>query len=219
MSTIAQQIEEILDKRLGRGLYAGRGRLQVIEARIANLASVKKRIEELDALVATIKNQIVEKKGEYFNMLVADPDALSQMEEVSCANAKSKVSKLIDSLELLKKRFEREAIRIAFIGRERQGKSTFIKTITGLNDKVIPAYSGNSCTGAVSVIHNVQNVKDENGNDVKVKVVAEYYDTPTFLEMVNEKLHRFFPDGSVMFCQYRTRFSMCTVTIKKYCNK
>lgn len=197
MSTIAQQIEEILDKRLGRGLYAGRGRLQVIEARIANLASVKKRIEELDALVATIKNQIVEKKGEYFNMLVADPDALSQMEEVSCANAKSKVSKLIDSLELLKKRFEREAIRIAFIGRERQGKSTFIKTITGLNDKVIPAYSGNSCTGAVSVIHNVQNVKDENGNDVKVKVVAEYYDTPTFLEMVNEKLHRFFPDGSV----------------------
>ncbi len=88
MSTIAQQIEEILDKRLGRGLYAGRGRLQVIEARIANLASVKKRIEELDALVATIKNQIVEKKGEYFNMLVADPDALSQMEEVSCANAK-----------------------------------------------------------------------------------------------------------------------------------
>ena len=67
MSTIAQQIEEILDKRLGRGLYAGRGRLQVIEARIANLASVKKRIEELDALVATIKNQIVEKKGKYFN--------------------------------------------------------------------------------------------------------------------------------------------------------
>lgn len=197
MSTIIQQIEEILDKRLGRGLYAGRGRLQMIEARIASLASVKKRIEELDALVATIKNQISEKNGEYFNMLVADPDALSQMEDVSCADAKKKVSELIAALELLKKRFEREAIRIAFIGRERQGKSTFIKTITGLNDKVIPAYSGNSCTGTVSVIHNVQNVKDEKGNDVKVKVVAEYYDTPTFLAMVNEKLHRFFPEENV----------------------
>lgn len=196
MPTITQQIEEILDKRLGRGQYAGRGRLQIIEARIANLASVKKRIEELDVLVATIKNQISEKNGEYFNMLVADPDALSQMEEVSCANAKDKVSELIDALELLKKRFEREAIRIAFIGRERQGKSTFIKTITGLNDKVIPAYSGNSCTGAVSVIHNVQNVTDESGNPVDVKVVAEYYDTAKFLEMVNEKLNRFFPDGS-----------------------
>lgn len=196
MTTITQQIEEILDKRLGRGLYAGRGRLQIIEARIANLAMVKRRIEELDALVATIKNQISEKNGEYFNMLVADPDALSQMEDVSCAVAKKKVSELIDTLELLKKRFEREAIRIAFIGRERQGKSTFIKTITGLNDKVIPAYSGNSCTGAVSVIHNVQNVTDESGNPVDVKVVAEYYDTAKFLEMVNEKLNRFFPDGS-----------------------
>lgn len=197
MPTITEQIEDILDKRLGRGQYAGRGRLQIIEARIANLAMVKRRIEDLDALVAAIKNQISEKNGEYFNMLVADPDALSEMEEVSCSNANAKVSELIDALELLKKRFEREAIRIAFIGRERQGKSTFIKTITGLNDKVIPAYSGNSCTGAVSVIHNVQNVVDEEGNNVKVKVVAEYYDTPTFLAMVNEKLDRFFPDCNV----------------------
>lgn len=196
MTTITQQMEEILDKRLGRGQYAGQGRLQIIETRIANLASVKTRIEELDVLVATIRNQISEKHGEYFNMLVANPDALSLMEEVSCSNAKTKVAELIDALELLKKRFEREAIRIAFIGRERQGKSTFIKTITGLNDKVIPAYSGNSCTGAVSVIHNVQNVTDESGNPVDVKVVAEYYDTAKFLEMVNEKLNRFFPDGS-----------------------
>lgn len=194
---ISQQIETILDKRLGRGLYAGRGRLQMIEARIANLTSVKDRIAELDALVSVIKKQIEEKSGEYFNMLVTDPEALTQMENVSCVNAKDKVSQLIKALELLKKRFEREAIRIAFIGRERQGKSTFIKTITGLNDKVIPAYSGNSCTGAVSVIHNVPGVKDEQGIAVKVKVVAEYYDTPKFLEMVNEKLLRFFPDGSV----------------------
>lgn len=196
MSTISEQIESILDKRLGRGLYAGRGRLQMIEARIANLASVKNRIQELDVLVASIKNQIESKSGEYYNMLVTDPDALSQMEDVTCAGAKAKVSELIEALELLKKRFEREAIRIAFIGRERQGKSTFIKTITGLNDKVIPAYSGNSCTGAVSVIHNVRNVTDEQGNPVNVKVVAEYYDTSKFLEMVNEKLNRFFPDGS-----------------------
>lgn len=195
-TTIIQQIEDILDKRLGRGQFAGRGRLQTIEARIANLASVKKRIEELDVLVASIKNQMEAKHGEYYNMLVQDPDALSQMEDVSCANANAKVTELIDALKLLKKRFEREAIRIAFIGRERQGKSTFIKTITGLNDKVIPAYSGNSCTGAVSVIHNVQNVTDEAGNIVNVKVVAEYYDTAKFLDMVNEKLSRFFPDGS-----------------------
>lgn len=197
MSTITQQIEDILDKRLGRGEYSGRGRLQKIEARIAALESVRENVEQLDALVSTVKKQIEEKQGAYFNMLSSDPEALTQFEEVSCKSAEEKLSVLIDSLKLLKKRFEREAIRIAFIGRERQGKSTFIKTITGLNDKVIPAYSGNSCTGAVSVIHNVQTVQDDAGNNVKVKVVAEYYDTPTFLAMVNEKLHRFFPDGSL----------------------
>lgn len=197
MSTITQQIEDILDKRLGRGEYSGRGRLQKIEARISALESVRENVEQLDALVSTVKKQIEEKQGAYFNMLSSDPEALTQFEEVSCKSAEEKLSVLIDSLKLLKKRFEREAIRIAFIGRERQGKSTFIKTITGLNDKVIPAYSGNSCTGAVSVIHNVQTVQDDAGNNVKVKVVAEYYDTPTFLAMVNEKLHRFFPDGSL----------------------
>jgi hypothetical protein len=197
MSSITQQIEEILDKRLGRGIYSGRGRLQKIEARIASLEAVKENVEQLDALVSTIQKQIEEKHGDYFNMLVSDPDALSQFGEVSCKSSKDKLTNLIDALTLLKKRFEREAIRIAFIGRERQGKSTFIKTITGLNDKVIPAYSGNSCTGAVSVIHNVQAVQDESGRDVKVKVVAEYYDMPTFLEMVNKKLLRFFPDGSM----------------------
>jgi hypothetical protein len=196
MPTITEQIEQILDKRLGRGIYAGHGRLQKIEARIAALKSVKDKVEQLDALVATIQRQVKDKQGAYFNMLSSDPDALSQFEEVSCKQSKDKLDKLIAKLELLKKRFERDAIRIAFIGRERQGKSTFIKTITGLNDKVIPAYSGNSCTGAVSVIHNVQSVQDESGRDVKVKVVAEYYEMSTFLEMVNEKLLRFFPDGS-----------------------
>ncbi len=197
MSTITQQIEDILDKRLGRGAYSGRGRLQKIVARIAALESVREIVEQLDALVSAVKKQIDEKQGAYFNMLSSDPEALSQFEEVSCESSRKKLTSLIDALKLLKRRFEREAIRIAFIGRERQGKSTFIKTITGLSDKVIPAYSGNSCTGAVSVIHNVQRVQDEAGKDVKVRVVAEYYDTSSFISMVNEKLERFFPDGNI----------------------
>ena len=203
---INSQIEDILDKRLGRNAYTGKGRLQQIEKRIQNIEEVKNRIYELDALINTIANQIETQEGDYYNMFIKDPDALGKFNELRglyvTSNGKKqlkalcKIDALIDKLNLLKLRFERKAVRIAFIGAERQGKSTFIKTITGLTDKVIPAYSGNSCTGAVSVIHNVDKVLDEANNERDVKVVVEYYNAKEFIEMVNEKLLRFFPDGS-----------------------
>ena len=202
---INRKIEEILDKRLGRGAYEGRGRLQKIKQRIESIRNVQNRINELDALINTISCQIEMQQGEYYNMLVKDPDALTNFKELERLytitnghrqlKALCKIEGLIEKLELLRQRFDREAIRIAFIGAERQGKSTFIKTITGLSDKVIPAYSGNSCTGAVSVIHNVDKVVDNNVVQ-DVKVVVEYYNANEFIEIVNEKLLRFFPDGS-----------------------
>lgn len=203
MLTINQQLEAILDKRLGRGAYEGRGRLQIIEAKVAALMSAREKVEQLDALITTVQKQVEQKQGAYYNMLASDPDALAQFDELrhlyegnsSGLRALSKLNEVIGQLERLKLRFGRKAVRVAFIGRERQGKSTFIKTISGLNDKVIPAYSGNSCTGAVSVIHNAERVTDDNGREVKVKVVVTYYDTPSFLEMINSKLKSFFPDG------------------------
>lgn len=203
---INSQIEAILDKRLGRNAYAGKGRLQQIEKRIKDIEDVKMRIYELEALINIISSQIEAQQGEYYTMFVKDPDALAKFNDLKGLyittngrkqlKALSKIEALIDKLELLKLRFNRKAIRIAFIGAERQGKSTFIKTITGLTDKVIPAYSGNSCTGAVSVIHNVDKVVDEKNNERDVKVVVGYYNANEFIEMVNEKLLRFFPDGS-----------------------
>ena len=185
MPPISQIIENILDRRLGRGIYAGNGRLQQIESKIKTLSDVQEKIEQLDVLVSSISKEIENKQGAYYNLLNMDPEALVKFNEVSCDNAKKKIKIVIEELENLKSRFSRKALRIAFIGRERQGKSTFLKTITGLSDKVIPAYSGNSCTGAVSVIHN---------SNEPLKVVVEYYTVAEFLCIVKEKLSRFFPD-------------------------
>lgn len=203
---INSQIEAILDKRLGRNAYAGNGRIQQIDKRIQDIKEVRTRIYELEALINKISNQIDAQEGDYYTMLVKDSDALSKFNDLKGLyittngrkqlKALSEIEALIDKLELLKLRFNRKAIRIAFIGAERQGKSTFIKTITGLTDKVIPAYSGNSCTGAVSVIHNVDNVVDDDNNERDVKVVVGYYNASEFIEMVNDKLLRFFPDRS-----------------------
>ena len=156
MATITQQNDNILDQRLGRGVYESKGRLQRIESKIQTLTEIKEKVRQLDALVKVIEREIENKEGVYYNLLSTDPEALVKFNGVSCRKASEKIDIVIKELEKLKLRFGRECIRIAFIGRERQGKSTFIKTITGLTDKVIPAYSGNSCTGAVSVIHNTQ---------------------------------------------------------------
>lgn len=185
MPTIREQIQEILDKRLGRGLYEGIGRLQKIEARIATLTNVKEKIEQLDALVSTISKQIEEKKGAYYNMLVADPEAIVSFEDVNCENAKIKINKTIDELKQLKTRFEREALRIAFIGYERQGKSTFLQSMTGLSNKVIPAYDGTSCTGAVSIIHN---------STSPLTVNIEFCTVAEFIDNLKNKLKGLFPD-------------------------
>lgn len=198
-----QQINAILDRRLGRGAHANDGRLQSITRRIEAINKVKERIHELDALVNTISGQIEAQNGEYYNMLANDPEALAKFQELNGLYinengrrqfiALARIEALLNKLELLRLRFSREAIRIAFIGRERQGKSTFIKTITRLTDKVIPAYDGLSCTGAVSVIHNVNEVRDEQGKVQNVKVVVDFYDTTEFLQIVNEKLQFLLP--------------------------
>lgn len=185
MSTITQQIEEILDKRLGRGRYAGCGRLQKIEGRIAALESVREKIEQLDALVITVQKQTEQKQGDYFNMLSSDPEALAQFDEVSCDKSKIKLKEVIDELKRLKLRFEREALRIAFIGYERQGKSTFLQSMTGLSNEVIPAYDGTSCTGAVSIIHN---------SNTPFRVEIEFCTVDEFIDNLKSKLKGLFPD-------------------------
>lgn len=188
-------IESILDRRQGRGAYAGKGRLQEIETRINALSDVLVRIKAFDNLVKEINSQIISESGSYFNMLSKDPEAMVQFKTINCETAIDEVSKTLEELQNLKRRFERPALRIAFVGRERQGKSTFLKTISGLNDKIIPAYSGNSCTGAVSVIHNCPNPKLKDGIPVKVLVRVQYYDEGEMLGIVNSKLKKFFPSG------------------------
>ncbi len=185
MPTITQQIEQILDKRLGRGVYAGNGRLQRIEGNIANLLTIREKIDQLDALIATISRQVEQKEGDYYKMLITDPEALELFNDINCKPARAKVNEVIDSLKQLKARFEREAIRVAFIGYERQGKSTFLQSMTGLPNEIIPAYDGTSCTGAVSIIHN-------STSPLNVKI--EFCTAAEFIDNLKSKLKGLFPD-------------------------
>ena len=178
MSQINQQIQQIIDKRKLT-------RLPQVEKEITFLKEVKAKVENLDSVINTVSHQISTKQGSYYIMLQADPTMEVRFMAVSTSEVKRLLTEQLQTLENLKKRFSRDAVQIAFIGYERQGKSCFLQSISGLNNKVIPAYSGTSCTGAVSVIHNV---------DKDLEVHIEFYDHEAFLKIVQEKLQTFFPN-------------------------
>ena len=178
MLTINDQIQQIIDKRKLT-------RLPQIEKEIAFLKEVRARIQNLDSVISTVFHQMNTKHGPYYTMLQSDPGMEARFMAVSTTETKRLIDAQLQTLENLKKRFSRDAVQIAFIGFERQGKSCFLQSISGLSNKVIPAYSGTSCTGAVSVIHNV---------DKDLEVHIEFYDHDAFLKIVQEKLQTFFPE-------------------------
>lgn len=160
----------------------------------SHLQDVKEKINDLNNLLNTIKDQNNKKQGEYFELLkdeIRMQRAINAINLETLTGSKEKSSLIEDQLrrlDLLEKRFSRRTIRLAFIGRERQGKSTFLQTISGLrSDKIIPAYEGTSCTGAVSVIHNI---------DGPFCAKITIYSVKEFLDIVISKLQYFFKDHS-----------------------
>lgn len=154
MTTIPEKIDEILDKRLGRGAQTGNGHIDMVRARIQEMNKVKGIITDYQNLRDSMLSEIEEKSGEYYAMSVENPEFAGALEAASPEECLRAVDKAINELELLDKRFSRETINISVIGRARQGKSRLLQAISGLRNEVIPASDGSDCTGAKSVICN-----------------------------------------------------------------
>lgn len=191
MSTITQQIDRILDMRLGRGEYEGAGKLQEVNSEIEKLVRLRESVVRFQQCVQAVNAQRDNKEGEFCRTLSADPNAMTAFNQLDCISAIQKIDVAIESLAMLQKRFSRESVRIAFIGYERQGKSTFLQSMTGLPNEVIPAYDGTSCTGAVSVIHNHK-------TQTPFRAEIEFYTVSEFLDNVRVKLEMLMPERK--FC-------------------
>lgn len=182
---VTEKIERILDRRLGRGAFEGRGILEQIDRRIAVIKVAQKAVDDLDKKLNTIKSEKERQQGEFYALLANDPEAAVQINLVNCDDAKRKIGEAHKVLLNLRKRFEREAVRIAFVGYERMGKSSFLKSLTGLPDMVIPALSGGSCTGAPSVIHCADSFH----------VDIQFFSEDEFIQSLNQKLERLMGEG------------------------
>lgn len=178
MPTVTERIEQIVMRRSHH--------LPKIQAKVNHLYLVERQLDALNSLSSLIKKELQDEEGEYYALLANDLEARRALSSISLEKLTRLIGEQKSKLGILQKRFERKTIRIAMIGFERQGKSTFLKTISGLkSDKVIPAYSGDSCTGAVSVIHNV---------DEEFRVEIAPFTIDEFLAIAKEKLKKFFPN-------------------------
>lgn len=148
------QIDQILDRRIGRGAFTGHGHLDAVTAKEVELKKILSILSEYQVMRDNILYNIHEQKGEYYAMSLEDPLFAQAVEAANAEESINSIYSALGELELLKKRFSRETINISVVGRARQGKSCLLQSISGLRDEVIPASNGGDCTGAKSVICN-----------------------------------------------------------------
>lgn len=147
MSQIKQQIEQIITKRKN-------SRLPLIESQIAFIESILQRVNSLDTLIKEIKMQCEIKKGPYYTILASDPEMEMRLQNVSTDDTRTAIAELQKELARLKTRFSRKSIFLQVFGMAGSGKSTFIQSVTGLDNDVVLASEGGHCTGVSSFIYN-----------------------------------------------------------------
>ncbi len=165
MSHLKPFIERVLNKR-----QAWQNKLQTVEGHLRELNDQLGRLQHF-ADEATAKADIPQDFQQRAGALTKTLDGLHhRIKEVMAKTAN------------LQARFSKNTINIGVAGRARQGKSTILKTISGLSDLVIPTSDGLPCTGAKSrIIHQ---------NDDPHAVIEFYNET----EFLHEIVHAYYKE-------------------------
>lgn len=167
MPTIAESCEKIIRVRKDK-------RLPIIREKLKKLRELKDALKQLQEY----QNRIKENRGQDIAALRERAqrvyDTIYNIDLNELLGENGKIEKLEKELERLEKRFGRDGVQIALVGTARKGKSTFLQSLTGLPDEVIPASSGSDCTGAVSVIENV--------DDGEFRIQIDYYNEKDFID-------------------------------------
>jgi ABC-type multidrug transport system ATPase subunit len=104
----------------------------------------------------------------------ADPDLLKNLKEIDFDEIQERLQSELITLSKLRGRFSRGTLNIGVIGRTGGGKSTLLKSLSGL-EKEFPTDEGSACTSVRSIVTNGEGV-------VKPKVV--FHSERSFLQEV-----------------------------------
>lgn len=127
------------------------------------LASRKNKAEEMKRrkeALASIRVMLKQSCDDFYTQAdnIEDEKLRNQyrdiMDEIDAAPVLTSIDKASKKLDEGVKRFQRDYISIATIGKEGQGKSRLLQAIGDLNGDIIPSGDAGSCTGATSIIWN-----------------------------------------------------------------
>jgi len=102
-----------------------------------------------------------------------DPEKLNPLEN-NLSGCRMQLRDCWGDLEQLRSRFDRNTFNIGIVGNARQGKSTFLQSLTGLTNAEIPTAAAGHCTGSPSIIVN----------NTEIYAEVEFYTTEEFLSDV-----------------------------------
>ena len=105
------------------------------------------RLESLISIISDLETHFDETKG-------INQEIVEQLNSINLQELKNKIIKEKQEFNKLIKRFKRETLNIGVVGIARQGKSTLLQSLSGLDNSHIPSSSGLPCTSVQSTIHN-----------------------------------------------------------------
>ena len=135
--------------------------------------------ENLKALLEEIKG--LKEHHQNLKITLDNVEAKKSLEKINLTSIEENISQEISHLERLKQRFNRSTLNIGVVGWTGQGKSTFLKSLSGLTDNEIPALEGGVCTAVRSTIQHYDGdthaiVTFHSENSFLQEVISPYYE-------------------------------------------
>ncbi|NEO81291.1 dynamin family protein [Moorena sp. SIO4G3] len=131
---IASRITEILDKR---------------KPFIERLTSVEKHLKTLQSTLLEL-----EKHRQKLIKLPDNAEIAGNLQQINFPGLLKRLEFQTNKLAQLHTRFDRGTLNIGVVGLMGQGKSTLLKSLSGLSDDEIPAREGGACTAVRSTVYH-----------------------------------------------------------------
>lgn len=138
-------------------------RVELLKKKTDFLRNLQSKLKEYNSL----RDQIIDAQGNLIEgspfaaQLLKHPEMLTNIRYATTESLEQSLSDQIIQLERLTKRFARQSLSLQVFGMAGSGKSTFIQSVSGLNDDVVLTSSGDHCTGVSSFIYNAPEFKAE----------------------------------------------------------